>query len=78
MQIVSLSEAAVALFRHHIERRGDIVVNDANSEAYQELEHAGLMIRGNSFRYGTGSVYSVSRLGFERKTDLLACARDSA
>jgi len=78
MQTMTLSEAAVALFRLHIERRGDIIVNDANREAYRELERAGLMIQGNSFRYGPGSIYSVSRLGFERKAELLACARESA
>ena len=67
-----LSAEALALFRRHVELRGDIIVDDTNREPYRELERAGLMIRGNSFRYGPGSIYSVSRLGFERKAELLA------
>jgi len=78
MQTMTLSAAAVALFRLPIERRGDIIVNDANREAYRELERTGLMIQGNSFRYGPGSIYSLSRLGFEWKAELLACAKESA
>jgi len=73
MQTMTLSEAAVALFRlphraawgHHRERR-------LTAKLTASLERAGLMIQGNSFRYGPGSIYSVSRLGFERKAELLA------
>jgi hypothetical protein len=76
-----LSAEALALFRLHIERRGDLIVDDTNREPYRELARAGLMVLGNSFRYGPGSIYSVSKLGFERKAELLAAtapAPDSA
>ena len=78
MPAIALSDAALALFRQHIERRGDIIVDDDNREPYRELEGAGLMVKGNSFRYGPGSIYSVSKLGFERKAELLGCVKESA
>ena len=46
-----LSHDALALFRLHVERHGDIDV-DANREVYRELERAGLMIVGNTFAGG--------------------------
>ncbi len=67
-----LSKEALALFRLHIEQHGNILIDDANREPYRELERAGLMVLGNSFRDGPGTVYRVSRLGFERKAELLA------
>ena len=73
-----LSRAALVLFRLHIERRGNILIDDTNREAYEELERAGLMTLGNSYRDGPGTVYLVSKLGFERKAELLACAKESA
>ena len=69
-----LSPAALDLFRLHIERRGDIVVDDSNRETYRELAGAGVMIVGNSFAGGQDSVYHVTKLGFERKAELLAQA----
>jgi hypothetical protein len=77
MPTLAVSEKALALFRLHIERHGDIDV-DANRETYRELERAGLMIVGNTFAGGQDSVYHVTKEGFERKTELLACARASA
>jgi hypothetical protein len=76
MQTIALSEAALALFRLHVERHGDIDV-DANREAYRELERAGLMVVGNTFAGGQDSMYHVTREGFERKAELLACAREA-
>jgi hypothetical protein len=76
MQTIALSEAALALFRLHVERHGDIDV-DANREAYRELERAGLMVVGNTFAGGQDSIYHVTREGFERKAELLACAREA-
>jgi hypothetical protein len=67
-----LSKEALTLFRLHIERRGDIMVNDSNRETYRELARAGLMVAGNSFAGGEESVYHVTREGFERKAQLLA------
>jgi hypothetical protein len=78
MQLQALSAEALSLFRLHVERHGDIVVNDANREIYRELARAGLMIVGNSFARGQDSVYHVTKLGFERKTELMACAKESA
>ena len=76
-----LSKEALALFRLHIERHGNILIDDANREPYRELECAGLMVLGNSYRDGPGTIYLVSKLGFERKAELLAAtapAPDSA
>jgi hypothetical protein len=74
MPASALSEAALALFRLHIQQRGDILVDDANRETYRELARAGLMVAGNSFAGGEESVYHVTKLGFERKAELLASA----
>jgi hypothetical protein len=77
MPAIALSDAALALFRLHIQRRGDILVDDSNRETYRELARAGLMVAGNSFAGGQESVYHVTRLGFERRTELLAAASPS-
>jgi hypothetical protein len=76
MQTIALSEAALSLFRLHLSERRTIDV-DANREAYRELERAGLMIVGNSFAGGQDSVYHVTKEGFERKAELLVCAREA-
>jgi hypothetical protein len=76
MQALALSEKALALFRLHIERHGDIDV-DANRETYRELEWAGVMIVGNTFAGGQDSVYHVTKEGFEWKADLLAWAKEA-
>ena len=67
-----LSHEALALFRLHIEQHGNILIDDENRAAYRELERAGLMMLGNSYRDGPGTIYRVSKLGFERKAELLA------
>jgi hypothetical protein len=67
-----LSHEALALFRLHVERHGDVDVDDSNRAAYRELERAGLMVCGHSFRDGPNSIYKVTRLGFDRKAELLA------
>ena len=72
-----LSKRALILFRLHIERRGDIMVDDSNRKAYRELARAGLMVAGNSFAGGQESVYHVTKLGFERKAELLAVTSPS-
>jgi hypothetical protein len=68
---MGLSNAAISLFRLHVERHGDL---DAESHraAYQELERAGLMAVGHSFRDGRNSIYRLTKEGFERKAELLA------
>jgi hypothetical protein len=77
MNTTTLSPAALALFRLHLEHRRTLDV-DANRETYRELERAGLMVVGNSFAGGQDSIYHVTKLGFERKAELLACAREIA
>ncbi len=72
-----LSHEALALFRQHIERHGDIEVDDSNREAYRELARAGLMVVGNSFARGEARVYHVTKTGFERKAELLAATAPS-
>ena len=72
-----LSKEALTLFRLHIERRGDILVDDSNRETYCELARAGLMVAGNSFAGGDESVYHVTKEGFERRAEILACAKGS-
>ncbi len=72
MQTIALSESALALFRLHIEQQGDVLVDDSNRETYRELARAGVMVGGNSFARGVESVYHVTKLGFERKAELLA------
>ncbi len=50
---------------------------DTNREAYRELARAGLMVAGNSFAGGDESVYHVTKEGFERRAELLACAKEA-
>jgi len=59
----SLSQAAVDLFRSHVEREGDIEVTDDNRESYRELEDAGLMLLSRPF---TGPrVYRLTKIGWK-------------
>lgn len=69
-----LSDAALNLFRRHVERHGRIEVDEAMRPLYRELARAGLMVAGSTFRDGPESVYVLTREGFERKAELLACA----
>ena len=54
MQTVALSAEALALLKLHIERKGDIDVDHSNREIYRELERAGIVAVGHSFRDGEG------------------------
>jgi hypothetical protein len=76
MRTITLTEAALALFRLHLEQRRTIDL-DQNRETYRELALAGLMSPGSSFAGGDESVYHVTKLGFERKAELLACVREA-
>ena len=75
MKTVMLSRAALTLFRLHVERRGNMIVDDSNRADYEELARAGLMRLGHSFLHGRNSIYGLTREGFERKSELLGCAR---
>jgi hypothetical protein len=78
LQTTSLSKDALALLRLHLERHGQIDVDDTNRETYRELERAGIMAVGHSFSGGRDSIYRLTKEGFERKTELLACAKERA
>jgi hypothetical protein len=71
----SLSNAAMERFERHL--TGDRDVTDANRAAYRELAAAGLMEAGYSFVGGDESIYSPTKLGFERKVELIPCAREA-
>jgi hypothetical protein len=70
-----LSKAAVAQFQRHL--AGDRDVTDTNRAAYRELAAAGLMVAGHSFVGGDESIYRLTKEGFERKAELLACAKEA-
>ena len=73
-----LSRAALSLFRRHIELHGNIRVDDSNRETFRELARAGLMIAANSFTHGPEAIYRLTKEGFERKAEVLTCAKESA
>ena len=69
IETIHLSEAALALFRQHIERPGQVEVDHSNREACRELEAAGLTILSRPF---TGPrVYRLTKMGW-KFTDVLA------
>jgi hypothetical protein len=76
MQKPSLSRAALALFRLHLEHRRTIDL-DLNRETYREMERAGLMACGHSFRDGRDSIYRLTKESFERKAELLASTKEA-
>jgi hypothetical protein len=71
MQTVTPSAVALRLFRLHIERQGNMIVDDSNLAAYEELAAAGLMKAGHSFLHGRDGIYGLTREGFDRKAELL-------
>lgn len=77
MQTVTLSESALALFRLHIEQDG-IRVDDANREAHRELAAAGIMYPVSTFARGPEAYFRFTEDGWERRNEILACAKESA
>ena len=71
----ALSQAALALFRTHVDRQGDVAVDDSNRQAYRELETAGLVLLSRP--YAGPRAYRLTREGFERKAELLACSKEA-
>jgi hypothetical protein len=69
-----LSQAAVNLFRRHLEL-GQTIDLEANRPVYEELVRAGLMVVGNSFAGGEKCIYSVTKEGFERRDAVLGFAK---
>jgi hypothetical protein len=78
METITLSPAALDLFRLHVDRQGQIAVDDITREPYRELARAGLMRAASTFRDGPESIYRLTPEGFERKAELLGCAKESA
>jgi hypothetical protein len=72
-----LSDSALALFRLHVERRGDIPVDESTRDAYRELARAGLMVAGHTFTGGDESMYRLTKLGFARKAELMGEAKEA-
>lgn len=77
-ETVRVSEAALALLRLHLERHGQVKVDDATRPLYRELAGAGVMVAVSTYAGGPESAYRMTRLGFERKAELTACAKDDA
>jgi hypothetical protein len=50
---------------------------ETHREAYRELERAGLMACGHSFRGGRDSIYRLTKEGFERKPEILTRAKEA-
>jgi hypothetical protein len=73
MQTITLSDAALALLKLHLDRKGDIPVDDATREPYRELARAGLMVAGHSFTRGREAYYKFTDAGYD-----FACARKDA
>jgi hypothetical protein len=65
MQTITLSDAALTLLRLHVERMGDVAVDDSTRGPYRELAAAGLMIVGHSFTGGRESLYRLTKEGRE-------------
>jgi hypothetical protein len=74
---LTLSEAALTLFRLHIERRGQITVDAGNRETYRELARAGLMVAVSTYAGGPESAYRLTKDGFERKGELSARTKEA-
>jgi hypothetical protein len=77
MAATRLSDEALALFRLHVTRGGHILITNENRDIYDELVKAGLMAWGHTFRDGRNSICRLTKAGFDRKTELLALAKEA-
>jgi len=62
MQTITLSEAALAMLRPHVEQ-DNIRIDDTNREAHRELARAGLMEAIHTFALGRESRYRFTSKG---------------
>jgi hypothetical protein len=69
MQTITLSEAALAVLRLHVEH-DNIRIDDSNREAHRELAGAGLMEAVHTFALGRESRYRFTREGREMANSL--------
>ncbi|MGC8641687.1 MAG: hypothetical protein ACP5XB_17610 [Isosphaeraceae bacterium] len=72
-----MSDAAIALFRLHVERHGDVRVDATTRNAYRELARAGLMVPVSTYAGGPESAYRLTREGFERKGEIIGCSKEA-
>ncbi len=72
-----LSAEALALLRLHIEQDG-MRVDDANLAAHRELAAAGIMYPVSTFARGPEAYFRFTAEGWERRNEILACAKESA
>jgi hypothetical protein len=75
--IGTLSPSAIALFRLHVEQDG-IRVDDANREAHRELAAAGIMYPVSTFARGPEAYFRFTDFGWDRRNEILNCAKESA
>jgi hypothetical protein len=66
--ILTLSDDALALLKRHLERKGDIAIDDSNREPYRELARARLMRAGHGFRDGREAFYVFTKEGWARRS----------
>jgi hypothetical protein len=62
MQTTTLSDAALAVLRLHVQR-DNIRIDDSNREAHRELARAGLMEAVHTFALGRESRYRFTKEG---------------
>ena len=74
---IASSAESLALLRQHAEQHGQIDVDDSNRGVYRELARAGLVVAGHNFTGGDEGVYRLTKLGFERKAELLSMAKEA-
>jgi hypothetical protein len=72
-----LSKEALSLLRLHIEQDG-IRVDDANRAAHRELAAAGIMYPVSTFARGPEAYFRFTPEGWERRHEILSCAKESA
>jgi hypothetical protein len=77
MLTMSLSDSAIALLRSRIDG-GSREVNDSNRESYRELARAGIMYPVSGFTSGPEYLFRWTDEGWERRFELLGCAKESA
>ncbi len=77
MPTIALSEAALALFRLHVEQDG-IRVDDADRGAHRELAAAGIMYPVSTFARGPEAYFRFTPEGWERRHEILDCMKESA
>jgi hypothetical protein len=71
-ETITLSADALALLKLHLERKGDIAVDDSTREPYRKLARAGLMVVGHSFTRGREAFYKMTDAGWERRFEFIS------